>query len=100
MDDAPAAPELFRAIDVWQRKGDSELVRFRCFQALSTGKYSVQSEDRYHVPIDQKRVSDLDNNFLDLLMEQSPCERSETYDSLAEAIAAHVDSFGDFASEG
>jgi hypothetical protein len=92
MEDSPSKPELFRAIDVWQRKGDSELVRFRCFQSLSTGKYAVQSQDHYHTPIDQKQISYLDNNFLELLFEQSPCERSTTYNSLSEAVAAHVDS--------
>jgi len=99
MEDSPAEPELFRAIDVWQRKGDSELVRFRCFQSLSTGKYSLQSEDHYHTPIDHKRISNLDTQFLELLFEQSPSERSGTYNTLSEAIAAHVDSFADFGSE-
>jgi hypothetical protein len=100
MKDPTAKPQLFRAIDVWERNGESELIRFRCFQSLLTGKYSVQSEDHYHVPVDPKQVSDLDKNFLELLFEQSPSERSETYNSLAEAIAAHVDSFAGFWSEG
>ena len=100
MQDASAKPQLFRAVDVWQRNGDRELIRFRCFQSLVTGKYSVQSEDHYHLPIDPQQVANLERQFLELLFDQSPSERSPMRDTLPEAVAAHVDSFADFWSEG
>jgi hypothetical protein len=79
---------------VWQRRNAFEVVRYRCFQALSSGTFSVQSEDHYHLPLDPKQVADLDKQFLELLFEQSPADRSGAYASVSEAIAAHVESFG------
>jgi hypothetical protein len=92
--------ELSRAIDVWQRNNDTELVRYRCFQSLNTGKYSVQSEDHYHFPIDPQQVANLDKQFLELLSELSPDERGGAYESVQDAVTAHVESFADFWSDG
>ncbi len=92
--------ELFKAVDVWQRRGNTELVRYRCLQSLKTEKYSVQSEDHYHSPLDAKQAANLDRQFLELMLEMPPSERLGEYDSLSEAIAAHVQSFADFWSEG
>jgi hypothetical protein len=88
-------PRLFRAIDVWQRRNDIELVRYRCFQSLSDGKFSVQREDRYQLPLDQRQVAALDGQYLRLLSDQPPEERSGAYDTLPEAIAAHLEAFTD-----
>lgn len=88
--------ELFKAVDVWQRRSDTELVRYRCFQSLRTEKYSVQSEDHYHSPLDAKQTANLDRQFLELMFEMPPSERSGEYDSLSEAITAHIQSFADF----
>ena len=56
--------------------------------------------DFYHLPLDPKQGADLENQYMELLFEQSPGERSEGHDSLADAIAAHVASFADFWAEG
>ena len=93
-------PELFKAIDVWQRRGDAELVRYRCFQSVQSGKYSVQSLDHYQLPVDRTSVVDLDRQFLELLSEQSPMERSQAHDSLREAISDFVRSFENGATQG
>ena len=98
--DTPPTQELFRAINVWQRISAVEVARFRCFQSLVTGKYSVQSEDHYHLPLDAKQVASLETQFLEMLAEQSPAERSAGHDSLSEAISAHRESFADFWTEG
>ena len=49
---------------------------------------------------DKKQVADLETQFLELLFELPPSERSPSHDNLRDAIAAHVDSFSDFWSEG
>jgi hypothetical protein len=41
------------------------------------------------VPWDPKQVADLDRQYLELLAEQAPDERSGSFDSLEAAIAAH-----------
>ena len=93
-------PDLFKAIDVWQRKGDGGLVRYRCFQSLRSGKYSVQSQDHYRVPVDEKVSAYLDRQYLELLREQSPSERSTGHDSLVDAISDFVSTFSDDLPEG
>lgn len=42
--------KIQRNIDIGKRISDSEAVRYRCFQCLQTGKYSVQSADFYPLP--------------------------------------------------
>lgn len=93
MDTDPREPVMFRAIDVWRRVDETHLVRFRCFQSLSTERYCVQSADSYHLPLSPAECSALDRQFLELLAEQPPDERDETFASLAEAIARHEQDF-------
>jgi hypothetical protein len=79
---------LYETFDVWRRVSETELVRYRCFKAVSSGRYSVQSSDHYHMPW-PKQDAYLDRQYLELLAEQAPDERSGSFDSLEEAINAH-----------
>jgi hypothetical protein len=81
--------KMFEAIDVWRRDSETRLIRYRCFKELSSQRYSVQSADFYHLPLDAKHVADLDHQFVELLAEQRPNERARSYASLIEAIEAH-----------
>ena len=67
------------------------MVRYRCFESLSSGKFCVQSADFYH---DGKLTANLDTQCIELLMEQEPARRSGEYETLKEAIAAHQRTFG------
>jgi hypothetical protein len=81
---------LYESVDVWKRVSKSELIRYRCFKNIATNKFSVQSADFYHVPPDSAQVANLEKQYLELLAEQAPDERSEAaFSSLAEAIEAH-----------
>ncbi len=77
---------LYRAIDVWERKNNGTVVRYRCFESLDSGMFSVQSADFYH---DGKSPADLDNQFVELLTEQDPSKRSGEHATLKAAIDAH-----------
>jgi hypothetical protein len=85
-------PVYFRSIDVWERLGDGDIVRYRCFETLPMSKFCVQSKDFYRSPFSEVSAQ-LDAQFLDLLADSSPCDRSQMYDSLEEAIKAHNDEF-------
>jgi hypothetical protein len=82
---------VYRAIDVWERKDGHTVVRYRCLEALDTGKYSVQSADFYHAG---KKSRELDDEFIELLMEQDPAKRAGQHDTIEAAIAAHERDFG------
>ena len=82
---------LYRTIDVWERKNARTVVRYRCFEALETGRYCVQSADFYHLG---KPTPDADGQFIELLTEQDPVQRSGEHDTLAAAISAHKREFG------
>lgn len=84
---------LYEAIDVWKRVSARELVRYRCFRNLATNRYSVQSADFYRIPLDQPQTGNLEKQFYELLAEQAPDERAESFDSIEEAIAAHEREF-------
>jgi len=80
---------MFRAIDIWRRVNDSEVVRYRCFQSLRTGRYCVQSADSYRLPDNLNQERYLERQYIQLLIEQAPDERGGAYDTLEAAIEAH-----------
>jgi len=83
---------MYRAIDVWERKNGGTAVRYRCLQSLDTGRYCVQTADFYH---HGKPAVSLDNQFIELFTEQDPAQRSSEYDTLEAAIVAHKREFGE-----
>ena len=76
---------LYRAIDIYKR-AKNEVVRYRCFQVISSGRYCVQSADFYRPKVD---LAYLDAQYIHLLIEQAPDERSPTFPTIEEAIAHH-----------
>lgn len=70
---------LYRTIDVWERKDNGTLVRYRCFESIDSGRFSVQSADFYH---DGKVTANLENQFVELLTEQDPSKRSGEHPTL------------------
>jgi len=77
---------LYKTIDVWVRKDNRTVVRYRCFESLDSGRFSVQSADFYR---DGKPSANLDNQFVELFTEQDPSKRSGEHASLKAAIDAH-----------
>jgi hypothetical protein len=62
---------------------------------MTTGKFCVQSADFYNLPIQNERLVQLDKQFLELMIEESPIVRSGAFDSVEEAIAHHDSEFLD-----
>ncbi len=84
---------MFEAVDVWVR-GEGEVYRYRCLRRLSDGRYCVQSMDVLRPGDDAATARFLDDQFVELLTEADPTERSPTFPSLCEAIEAHNAEFG------
>jgi hypothetical protein len=80
---------LYKSIDVWRRVDETTAVRYRCFESLQSKRYCVQSADFYRLPLDDKEVSSLNSQFLELFIEHEPSSRGSEYLTLEEAIAAH-----------
>ena len=93
--DSPIASAMLRTIDVWKKIDDTTAIRYRCFQRLSDNGYCVQSADYYYLPINEEQVKNLDRQFLELLIEEPPDERSTVYQSLEEAIVMYDKEFED-----
>jgi hypothetical protein len=91
-----ATMNLYEAYDVWRRVSETEIMRYRCFKAVSSQRYSIQSADFYRLPLDPKQIADLDRQYLELFAEQSPDKRSGSFDSLEAAIAAHDRDFASY----
>jgi hypothetical protein len=85
---------MYESIDVWRRSRDGSLRRYRCFRALGSGQYCVQSMDVLRPPIDEGRLRELQIQFHELLAEVDPVERSGGFPTLQEAIADHDAAFG------
>jgi hypothetical protein len=84
---------MYRSFDVWDYDEDGVLVRYRCFEMLATGKFCVQSKDFYREPLNPDLVSQLESQFVELLSQEKPEVRSGLFDSVADAIRAHEESF-------
>lgn len=84
---------IYRSVDVWKRLEESRLVRYRCFELIPGGGYCVQSADFYDLPIDPKQCALHDDQFLELLSEESPEVRSAPSPTLEEAIERHEAEF-------
>jgi hypothetical protein len=80
--------EHYKAIDVWSRRDEGTVVRYRCFQLLPDGGYSVQSADYYKAPFLDSRPAKHEKQFLELLLEEDPKVRSPLFRTLVEAIRA------------
>jgi hypothetical protein len=85
--------EYYRAIDVWSRKDEDTIVRYRCFQLLPDGGYSVQSADFYKAPFRDARPAQNEKQFLELFLEEAPKSRSPLFPTLIEAIGAFGQDF-------
>ncbi len=85
---------MFKAIDAWKRISASKAVRYRCFQSLQTGKYSVQSADFYRLPENPAQSAQLERQHIELFVEQPPDERTGAHETLKAAIEAHETEFG------
>ncbi|MBR8833056.1 MAG: hypothetical protein DSM106950_03170 [Stigonema ocellatum SAG 48.90 = DSM 106950] len=86
---------MFKAIDIWKRIDDTAAIRYRCFERLTDGQFCVQSVDYYHLPLNEKQIKTLDNQFLELFIEESPDQRSSLHPTLEEAIAQYDQDFTD-----
>jgi hypothetical protein len=85
--------KYYEALDVWSRKDEKTVVRYRCFRLLPDGGYSVQSADHYHGPFADIPARQLDKQFLELFLEEAPEIRSPLFTTLDEAIRAFVREF-------
>lgn len=84
---------MFKAIDIWKRVDDTIAARCRCFERIADGQFCVQSVDYYHLPLTEKQIKALDNQFLELFIEESPDQRSSLHPTLQEAIAQYDQDF-------
>lgn len=80
---------LYQSFDMWKRISATQLVRYRCFQDLTSRRYSVQSGDFYRIPFDPKQATDSEKQHVELLAEQAPDERAGSFESIDAAIEAH-----------
>jgi len=76
---------LYRYIPVWCHDSQGAKL-YRCFEILGTGRYVVQSADYFTAATYRERTAQMDEQFVDLLLEQRPEERSAPGASIDEAI--------------
>jgi hypothetical protein len=80
---------LYVDVNVWKKVDENRLLLYRCFHVLPDNKYCVQSADFYSLPLNEKQIRYLFEQFIQLLREEDPKVRAHLFDSLEEAIAAH-----------
>jgi hypothetical protein len=85
---------LYREVNIWKRVSEKEAARYRCFERLPEGGYGIQSVDWYQLPLKEKEIKFLENNFLELMIEKTLTNRTKLYPTINEAIAAFEQDFG------
>ncbi|WP_339416409.1 MULTISPECIES: hypothetical protein [unclassified Pseudomonas] len=86
--------DSYQQIITWRRLTDTAAVRYVCFMNLKTALYTVQSTDFFRLPMTTANQAFFDKQLIQLLIEMSPSERSQSYASLIEAMDAHDELFG------
>lgn len=85
---------LYERLDVYRRIGNTEVVIYRCWHILPKGGYIVQSADRVRIPFTPQQAVEHEARFLELFAETPPEERSEPFQTIAEAIENFDIEFG------
>jgi hypothetical protein len=80
---------LYIEVKVWKRVSDSSAIRYACFHDVTSHRYVVQSADFFRLPLQKQQVEDFDKQFAELFIGNPLTERSDWFDSLEAAIAAH-----------
>jgi len=80
--------ELYRQHIVWRRVSNDRAARYVCYERLCDSRFSVQSCDFYSLPGDRDVVRQLEDQAVELFIETDPVERSGSFATLIEAIAA------------
>jgi len=81
--------KIYRKIEVWKQGRHNNMIRFTCFELLGEKKFCIQSADYFYLPIDNNQLVIHNKQQIELFIDLLPDERSELYDSLVDAIAAH-----------
>jgi hypothetical protein len=84
---------FFRDFDIWKRISDNCVDRYRCFEILPNQGFCVQSRDRYCEYDFKKNQDFLERNFLELISDLSPLDRSSISSTIEGAIIAFEQSF-------
>jgi hypothetical protein len=85
---------LYERIDVWRRTGSGALIQYRCFRLLPSGGFCIQSADFFEAASTATRHTQSESQFLELLAEQPPEQRSGVFPTLDEAVNAFDRDFG------
>jgi hypothetical protein len=80
---------LYIELNIWHRVDSSSAVLYRCLKETGTEKFAVQSADFFKYPVSEKRLHASALQFVELLIEISPADRCQWFNSVEEAIAAH-----------
>ncbi len=78
--------KMYKFFDIWKRHSNDCAIKYRCFEVLGKSKFGVQNVDYLYLPIKEKLLIELDNQFLELFIEIPPDERTEVYSTVEEAI--------------
>jgi hypothetical protein len=84
---------LYKAIEVWKRVDGNTAIRYRCLESLQSKRFCVQSADFYRLPLNEKQITNLAHQFVELFIEQEPSKRTGEHPTLEEAIATHDKTF-------
>ena len=85
--------ELFEEVVVWKRISEDAVVKYCCFRDCGDGRVAVQSADFFRLPVDDAQLMRSERQKLELLIECSPRDRCEWFESLEDAISHHDAAF-------
>ena len=77
--------QLYRYIPIWQRNED-HVCLYRVVEIVGIG-FVVQSRDFFHRDSDTNHFSQLDQQFVELLMDMPPEKRMPPQSSIQQAVA-------------
>ena len=80
-----AKPRQYRRIDVYEHTGE-QVLRYVCFELLSSGTYAVQSADYLRADQTDGQVLELEKQVVSLFQDMAPDDRLPACSTIKEAI--------------
>lgn len=85
---------MMRSFDVWRHSESPKgVTRYRCFEHLGNRMFCVQNSDFYPKGLSPGDFTQLDKQFVELLLEEDPFSRSGSFSLVEDAIKDHDETF-------
>ena len=84
---------LYKQVFVFERQDNEIIIRYCCYESLSTGMFYVQNADFIRHPFTENTMPEFHTQSIELFTAEDISKRTEGFASLSDAIVNHKTQF-------